>query len=167
MSCPFVVEPQGVHTIYVQQDCVLERLCVAPGEWVEAGQVLVVQRDLDLELQLAALHGDLAGYQRQWELLRQVSRPTPTEHRERTDLQTRIASLEHNLNELSHRSEQLTLRATRDGFVLPHWVEPAPAEPLGLEPFSGWTLVGYTGPRYLRRGEILCRIGTRIERVYA
>jgi len=159
VQAPFVIEPQGLHTIYVQQDCVLERMFVKPGEWVTEGQVLGVQRNLDLEMQIATLEGELSGARRQLDMLRQVPSPSPEDLRERHDLQARHVSKLAALEELTHRISQLTLRATRAGRVLPDWIEPEPAGAMDLERFSGWTLVANDGPRYLRRGDVICRIG--------
>ncbi len=159
VHAPFVVEPQGLHTIYVQQDCVLEKLLVKPGQWVMVGQVLGVQRNLDLEMQITSIEGELAGSRRQLEMLRHVPHPSPEDLRERQGLQARLTSKLATLDELNQRMSQLTLRATRAGVVFPNWIEPGSVGAFDLERFSGWTMVANDGPRFLRRGEVLCRIG--------
>ncbi len=159
VRCPFIVEPRDQHTIYVQQDCVLEKLLVQPGQWVSEGQVLATQRNLDLEMQIATVEGELAGWRRQLEMLRQIAHPTAEDLRERQTLQARLTSRLAALDELNFRLSQLTLRATRAGVVLPNWIEPEPSAAHELERFSGWTMVSNDGPRFLRRGEVMCRIG--------
>jgi putative peptide zinc metalloprotease protein len=161
VSCQFDVAPDEAGNVVVTAPGVLEaRPLVKPGQFVKKGDVIVVLTNPELESQLEQRKGEfkkadvtLTSYRRaaasdssyfgQIPAARELRRVSEVLYESKKD-----------------EYEKLTIRAPRDGQILPPPHKPAPKDTQGKLP--GWTGTPFDSKNQgamLQRGELICRVG--------
>ncbi len=160
--CDFVMEPEDAQVVRCPEAGVLTERFVEQGDWVSAGTPIARIRNIDLEIQLAGMIGELKGLQAREATLLAATQVTSDMWRERQDLQEKIRSKSQLLGELEERTKSLTIRAPRDGHVIGIWHEdPIAADPNKVGFHSGWGLSSDDSLRYIKKNEAICRIANR------
>ncbi|REJ67302.1 MAG: biotin/lipoyl-binding protein [Planctomycetota bacterium] len=117
--CALQIQPHGADTVYVEVPGILEECRVEPGQAVKQGDVLAVLRNPDLELQVLQLRGERNQYASQITALRHLRLESAEAGEQIPELEESLAKTEEQLARLERDLEKLTLRAPRDGIVMP------------------------------------------------
>jgi len=162
--CSLELRPYDASQVYVDVPGSLEEVLVDEGQYVEAGQDLARLRNLDLQLELVRLEGEL---QRQHNRLESLRRNR--HRRDRAGLEANEAipavmeSLESIRSQLQQKRQEearLRLVAPRAGHVmLPPLKQPGADEQHGLPGWSGTPLDPRNRGTYLGVSERFCQIG--------
>jgi putative peptide zinc metalloprotease protein len=161
VDAAFTVQPRGADVVFASTPGRIVAARVAPGETVEKGQVIAVLKNLELDRQIAELHGDLKLLKIQLDTLRKqrVSRDE-TIGRQIPELEEMIASTEEQIGEKETQRDRLVITAPRAGTVLP--AAHRPAQPSGdgrLPSWSGTPLDKKNLNATLSRTDVICQIG--------
>lgn len=119
VMCSFELRPRGAASVYVEVEGVLSELLVEPGQQVEAGQLLAKLENIDLEIDVARLHGEQDAALAQLESLKHVQFRD-----ERASLQMDLTrkqyeSITEQLEQKTKDMQRLELRAPIAGTIIP------------------------------------------------
>lgn len=159
--CDFVMEPDNCLVVRCPEAGILSELYIHPGEWVNCGDAIAKIRNIDLEIQLAEVRGELNSLVARESTLMGAAIVSPEVWRERQDIQEKIRSRSELVRELEGRQEALTLLAPRDGHVISIWYDDSEVSGDDVGFHSGWGLCVDTPTRFVRKNEALCRIADR------
>jgi multidrug resistance efflux pump len=120
------LRPQIRSNVWAEIDGEVEQVLVEHDEVVKQGQVLLVQRSLDMEKEIVAKSGDLRTAESRLRNTRRelddndelTDQERSTKQGEVTELTTRIKSLEKELDLLNEKQEKLQIRSPIDGRVV-------------------------------------------------
>lgn len=161
VHCQFDVAPDEAGNVVVTAPGVLEQQpLVQPGQFVKKGDVILVLSNPDLESELKQREGEykkadvtLTSYRRAAASDSSYFGQIPAARELR-----RVSEVLYQSKQEEH--EKLTIRAPRDGQILPPPHKPAPKDTQGKLP--GWTGSPFDAKNIgatLQRGELICRIG--------
>lgn len=160
ITCDFVVEPGNSKTVYVSHDGILKEVFVEPRQEIKRGEPIALLRNLDVELELSQLQGELAEMDREAEMLRMHRYASTREVAREVTLRESRVTAEKRLAELSQIQDSMLLVAPQDGSVIPARRTHAPNDdPDELDLWYGWTLHDENTNASLERGQPICQIG--------
>lgn len=158
--CDFVVEPTDAEQVYVRHQAQLEEIHVEPRQWVEKDALIATLRNLEIELEVADLEGQLTELQTQQKMAI-LSRHSSSQAAEKLGVvREQIETVEGRLRELGKIVDGMELRAPREGNVIPEWRDTmAKASPDMLDSWDGWALDKENLHATFERGEVVCSVG--------
>ncbi len=158
--CAAELRPRGEETVYVTVDGRLEELFVEAGDEVAKGTQLARFSNIDLELQIADLEGQVSQYRSRLASLERERFSDPAAGMEIGTVEESLKSVEEQLAKKRRYQQELLLVAPRDGLVLPaENVEQRP-DPAGrLPPWSGSSLAKKNLGATYAEGTVLCMVG--------
>ncbi len=160
VDCPLEVQPRASQTVYVVTPGQLASVEVAPGQRVQAGQVLARLENLDLDIQIAQLKHQLAQKQVQLQSLQRLRFSDPTAAAALPEVRETIAALEAQLKEKLQDRQRLVIRAPAAGvFIPPPWADPVRQEEQ-LPRWAGYPLEQANLNTWLEAGVVLGHIAT-------
>ncbi|MEN6450046.1 MAG: biotin/lipoyl-binding protein [Thermoguttaceae bacterium] len=171
------VDPDGAQTttydttaqpVYVVVPGTLVSVDVKPGQWVKKGQPLARLQNLDLDLEIVKLQGDLRTQEaRRRSLMRQSTRD-PHAASQISQVQESLKALTEELEEKMADQRRLLLVAPLDGMVLPPSLTTRHEDPEEKLPaWSGTPLDRENLGAALERDTVFCQVGdpTRLDAV--
>lgn len=153
-----MLEPEGARRIYVSASGTLKS-SVRVGATVRAGEPLAQLEDLDLELEVTRLQGQVA---RQALRLRNLSarrNADPTANAQLPAAREMLANLQAQWRHRRRERARLTVTSPIAGSVLNPWPREHPAASRELHSWEGHPLDEQNQGCYLRTGDLLCTIG--------
>ena len=163
VRCGFTIEPQGAKTVYVSHAATLHEIVAKPGAKVSKGDVIAVLRDIDLELQLAKLKGDVAELEEESRFVELARHENSLNTSTAAELTAKLSTARRTMQELAAMQSQMVLRAPRDGYVIPEWDNRSQKkdeeESLGLDEWTGSTLHAENIGTTFDVGQPICRVG--------
>ncbi len=158
--CAAELRPRGEETVYVTVDGRLEELLVAAADRVEKGQELARFSNIDLELQIADLEGQEAGYRARLSSLERERFTDSAAGMEIGTVEESLKSVQEQLAKKRQYQRELVLKAPRAGLVLP-------PETVDERPDPGGRLSGWSGNALAKKnlgatyaeGTVLCMVG--------
>jgi putative peptide zinc metalloprotease protein len=161
VHCQFDVVPDEAGNVVVNVPGTLAELpLVKPGQTVKKGDVIAVLSNPDLESQLIQREGEYRKADKTLEGLRRVVTTDAMFFGQIPGATELLASADQLYKNKQAEYEMLTIRAPRDGQVLPPPSKPAPKDTQGKLP--GWTGSPFDPKNKgatLQRGELICRVG--------
>lgn len=159
VTCPLQIQSRDAQLVFVETAGQLEHLNVAAGDTVAHGDPILQLKNLDLELEMERLQGELDLYRGEAAALRRLRYQRSEMGRKLGQVLTQIDAAEEKLRRLRLRSQQLQLTAPIAGTVLPppsvrrggnsdtgqQWTE-SPLDPKNLG-------------AHLEPGTLVCQIG--------
>jgi putative peptide zinc metalloprotease protein len=166
--CTLEVKPRGAESIYVSMPGRLEE-SLEEGKQVHKGDPIAVLSSPDLQAQIEETKGKIASAIIQKNMFSDLASDGDNGARDQIDTaQQSIATYRKQLAEKLTKNEQLTLRAPKDGIVLPAPRQPKKETPANeLPAWHGSPLDQINLGTYLPEGTLVCQIGdpTRMEAV--
>ena len=158
--CAAELRPRGEETVYVTVDGRLEELLVEAADRVEKGQELARFSNIDLELQIADLEGQEAGYRARLSSLERERFTDTAAGMEIGTVEESLKSVQEQLAKKRQYQRELVLKAPRAGLVLP-------PETVDERPDPGGRLSGWSGNALSKKnlgatyaeGTVLCMVG--------
>jgi putative peptide zinc metalloprotease protein len=161
VHCTFDVVPDEAGNVVVTAPGTLAELPrVKPGQTVKQGDVIAVLSNPDLQSQLIQREGEYRKADKTLEGLRRVVTTDAMFFGQIPAATELLASAKELHQNKQAEYEMLTIRAPRDGQILPPPNKPAPKDTQGKLP--GWTGSPFDAKNLgatLQRGELLCRVG--------
>jgi putative peptide zinc metalloprotease protein len=158
-------QPHGADPVYVNvsEGGWLAQRDVRAGDQVSTGQVLGVLENHDIEMGIAKLEADEKKFEVKLSTLESLIAYDPKAVNSIPQVRQALASVRKQLVERRQERDNLTLKAARNGTVLPPPPTPAPrqedAESTQLPTWSGTPLDEHLYRPYLREGTLFCQIG--------
>ena len=174
VHCALEIQPREAKAVYVDvpdggriaEDLVevpgkgRVRVPAEPGQRVDAGEVVAVLGNVDLDLKVAQLEGQLKQYEAKLRGVEQQRFRDPRAGAELPELRKACATLREQLAKKSAERERLTLRAPVAGMVLPPPITPRREAPEAQLPgWSGTPLDRENLGAHLADGTLFCLIG--------
>lgn len=163
VRCGFTVEPRDAKTIYVSHEASLHEIIAKPGQKVAAGDTIAVLRNIDIELQLAELRGQVAELEEQLQFVELARHASSLSTSDAADLTAKIETSRKTMNELTAIQKTMVLIAPRDGYVIPEWSSRARKKDdeamHELDSWGGCTLDPENIGTTFETGQPICQIG--------
>jgi putative peptide zinc metalloprotease protein len=158
VAASFEVQPRGADSVYVEVAGTLREVLVRSGP-VTAGQPIAQLADVDGELALARLVAQRAEIAARIDAIRQRAHTDDSALLELAQTEEAFAVLDRQVARLEAERARLTIRAPRDGVVVPAPQRPKPlGERVQLAGWSGRPLAASNVGAYLEEGTLLCRV---------
>lgn len=160
LSCGFDVKPLGAQTVYAKVPGRLDDVHVELGQAVKQNDVIATMHNLELELALEKLQGDLRELDAQLAVLQKEQRRDETAGTTIDQMLEQRAALEEVIRERTNELNDLKVKAPIDGIVLPV-VEKAEREsPDGQLPeWVGSPLAPRNRGAFLAAHDRICQVG--------
>lgn len=157
---PAVIHPRGAASVYAKVPAVLKEVLVEAGDQVTAGQELARLESIDLEIEIARLEGEVAGYQVEIRSLSNLAFSEESAASQLAQVKTSLASAEEQLEKQREDAARLVLRAPKDGVIMsPDYRTDRGRDPKELSPWIGTPLSKKNLGATLEQGERFCRVG--------
>jgi putative peptide zinc metalloprotease protein len=158
--CAAELRPRGEETVYVTVDGRLEDILVEANDRVQKGDELATFSNIDLELQIAELEGQEAGYRSRLASLERERFTDSAAGMEIGTVEESLKSVKEQLVKKRRYQRELVLKAPRSGLILP-------AETVDERPDPGGRLSGWSGSALAKKnigatfaeGTVLCMVG--------
>lgn len=153
------LEPSQSINVYAAHEGVLEQVVAQPGVHVMNGSPVLKLRNIDLEIEIERLRGELLECERRASDLRADDRTSASDALQWKELQASIAGKRHTLEVLERTADQMTCVAPSDGIIRAHWTEPEPessVEELGLR--DRWSIPLSMERPVFRKGDLLYKV---------
>ncbi len=162
--CPFEVRPQNARQVYVEVPGILTQPAVPAGTQVQPGQVLARLSNLDLELEMVRLQGELDVLDERMETLQrerlQEARLADDAANVLRETAKRRDSVQQQLAQKQQDLDRLQIVAPVAGHVMPGPLVSGRPRVDGLLPtWSGTPLDEENVGAYLEASDLLCQIG--------
>lgn len=158
--CPCTIQPSDSQTLYAPYESKLRQVYVQANQMVHKGDPIAALRNIDVELEIAQLEGELLELSTEQQLLRLMRHANPLGDAQLSQLQDQYTTTAHRLAELKKIQHSLMLYAPRDGIVIPNWKSEMPVDdPDALDGWAGSTLQDENRNALLQRGQAVCKIG--------
>jgi len=164
VMCSFELQPRGATSVYVDVAGRVEEIAAEPGDRVEAGDLLVRLKNIDLEIEVARLEGEGAALREELETIEQIAFNDETAGLRLDAVKESLASINEQLAKQRRDAQRLEIRAPVAGTVIPPPAkrEPPTDERVQLASWSGSPLekenLGATlSPE--EQHNLLCQIG--------
>jgi putative peptide zinc metalloprotease protein len=161
VHCQFDVAPDEAGNVVVTAPGVLEaQPLVKPGQFVKKGDVILVLANPDLESELAQREGEFKKADVTLTSYRRAAASDSSYFGQIPAARELLRVSEVLLDSKKEEYEKLTIRAPRDGQILPPPHKPAPKDMQGKLP--SWTGSPFDAKNVgatLQRGELICRVG--------
>ncbi len=158
--CAAELRPRGEETVYVTVDGRLEELLVKAADRVEKGQELARFSNIDLELQIADLEGQEAGYRARLASLERERFADAAAGMEIGTVEESLKSVQEQLAKKRQYQRELVLKAPRAGLVLPPETVDERPDPGGrLSAWSGSAISKKNLGATYAEGTVLCMVG--------
>ncbi len=119
VMCQFELLPRGATSVYVEVEGVLSEVLVEPGQEVAAEQVLARLSNVDLQLEIEALRGELAASRVELKSLRQQRFRDNQVSLQLEVVEEHISSLQGQLEQKLDDARRLEIKAPVAGTVIP------------------------------------------------
>ncbi len=159
------IQPHGADPVYIDatEGGCLAQLDVRAGQAVVKGQRLAVLENKDLDMEIAKLLAKEKEYQVKLQTLDRLERSDQKSAESIPQLEKALESARKQRKEEEADRDRLTLRATRDGIVLP----PPPTPATHHEDLEGGPLPTWSGTPldeenhrpFLKEGTLFCQVG--------
>ena len=160
LSCNFDVKPRDAATVYAAVDGRLDEVLVEPGQYVQQGEVLARMRNVELELNVAKLEGDLRELDAKLQVLQKQRRIDDTAGLSINQMLEQRLALIQVVGERRRELENLLVKAPVAGTVLPVVDKPDREPPDGQLPsWSGGALSLRNRGAFLSASDRICQIG--------
>ncbi|QDS96707.1 Putative peptide zinc metalloprotease protein YydH [Roseimaritima multifibrata] len=156
----FEIQLSETGNVYANTSGILIK-AVKPGDFVKKGDILAVLDNPDLAIEQAEQVGELRQAENRFENMGARSRRDPKVVSEiRTQIKL-ISSLNEMLSKTEEEIERLTIRAPRDGVVLPPPDKPSRDDGSGMLPdWSGSPLSEHNRGALITPDTLLCQLGS-------
>jgi putative peptide zinc metalloprotease protein len=156
----FEVEPRKADSVYVEVPGKLKKVEVEPGRRVAKGQVLAELESPDLEIKIADIKGSREQLKAQLDTLERQRFKQSQAAAAIPEVLHSIRSKEEQLRQKEAEREQLTLKAPRDGTVLPPpWITHNEDPEEMLPAWSGIPLDPRNVGAQLQEATLVCKVG--------
>ncbi|MHB8968960.1 MAG: hemolysin D [Pirellulaceae bacterium] len=160
LSCNFDVKPRDAATVYAAVDGRLDEVLVEPGQYVQQGDVLARMRNVELELNVAKLEGDLRELDAKLQVLQKQHRIDDTAGLSINQMLEQRLTLSQVVDERRRELANLLVTAPVAGTVLPVVDKPDREAPDGQLPsWSGGPLSLRNRGAFLSASDRICQIG--------
>lgn len=161
VSASFVVTPIDAANVFVTQPGVLTKVNFEAGDKVRKGDVIAELENLDHQIALERLRGELAGYQAELASLEIRGKQTQDSSRLINTANANIASVESQIAITEKIVSELKLVATRDGEIIPppNIIEQPRSLGRGLVVWSGTPLDPENREAFLNPQTLYCVVG--------
>ncbi|MHB0955703.1 MAG: hemolysin D [Pirellulaceae bacterium] len=160
LTCSFNVKPRDAATVYAAVEGRLDEVCVEPGQHVKKGDVLARMRNVELELNVAKLTGDLREVDAKLKVLAKEQRNDETAGMSINQLKEQRQALVQVIDERQRELAHLTVTAPIAGTILPVVDKPDREPPdAQLPSWSGGVLSLRNRGAFLSASDRLCQIG--------
>ena len=157
--CSLEVQPRDADSVYVKVPGTLE-WSIASGAKVQPNDELARLENIDIQLSIRKLEGQIAVYQEQVAGLRVVSLSDDRAAARMAEIEEEIAAAQGQLAEQRRDAERLTIVAPRAGTVIPPTLtEDRTSSEQELKTWSGTPLDRENIGAVLEKGTKLCQIG--------
>ena len=158
--CAAELRPRGEETVYVTVDGRLEDILVEANDRVQKGDELATFSNIDLELQIAELEGQEAGYRSRLASLERERFTDSAAGMEIGTVEESLKSVKEQLVKKRRYQKELVLKAPRSGLVLPAETVDERPDPSGKLPgWSGSALAKKNIGATFAEGTVLCMVG--------
>lgn len=158
--CPAVIHPRGASNVYAEVPATLEEVLVEVGDVVKAGDPLARLKSVDLEIQIAKLEGEVAGYVAEIRSLESIAFEDKTASGRLSQVRESLVSAREQLAKQLEDADRLVLRARVDGTVMPpDYRTNRGQDPKDLGVWEGTLLTPKNLGAMLESGERFCRVG--------
>jgi putative peptide zinc metalloprotease protein len=160
LSCNFDVKPRDAATVYAAVDGRLDEVLVEPGQYVQQGDVLARMRNVELELNVAKLEGDLRELDAKLQVLQKQRRVDETAGVSIKQMLEQRQALTQIVGERRRELDSLLVKAPVAGTVLPVVDKPDREPPdAQLPSWSGGALSLRNRGAFLSASDRICQIG--------
>lgn len=157
---PAVIHPRGAASVYAKVPATLREVLVEPGDTVVAGQELARLESVDLEIEIARLEGEVAGYQVEIRSLENLAFTEESAASQLAQVKKSLDSAREQLKKQREDADRLILRAPKDGVVMsPDYRTDRGRNPKELSAWVGTPLSKKNLGATLEQGERFCRVG--------
>ena len=119
VMCSFELQPRGAASVYVEVPGQIEEIAVQPGQRVEAGELLVRLKNLDLELEITKLEGERASLEEELSTIEQITFNDETAGLRLDAVRESLVSIEEQLEQKRRDAKRLEITAPIAGTVIP------------------------------------------------
>ena len=167
VTCKFIVQPRAAAAAYADVPGRLVEIHVQEGQFVRAGQTLVVLKNLDVELTIARLIGEREQLAAKLAALQLQAYDDEAALLEMAEVAETMGSLDQRIERRRQDHDRLTIRAPRDGLVFAAAPLPPLNDPETLPFWTGHPLQPENLTAHLREGVAICHIGdpTQLEAI--
>jgi hypothetical protein len=159
VMCNLEVQPRDAESVYVKVPGILT-WSIKPGTQVQTGDELAKLENVDVELAIKKLEGQISLYREQLEGLRPVSLSDDRAAVRMAEIEKEIEAAEGQLAEQKRDADRLTILAPRAGTVIPPTlIEDRHRNERELKSWSGTPMDGENLGAVLEKGTKLCQIG--------
>jgi len=153
------IKPRDAHSIYVSIPGTLEHIYVKPGQAVAAGELLARLTNVDLDMEIAELEGQVSEHESRLKSLQRIRLEDPTAGLEVPQVVDQLASANRQLKQKREDRKRLELRAPVAGTVLPPPELPKRPSSTDLEHWHGLPLDKRNLGALLTESTLFCQIG--------
>jgi putative peptide zinc metalloprotease protein len=158
VHAPVIVEPRGASRVYVAVPGKLVFGAV-PGARVAEGDPLANLESIELEQEIVALRGEVAGQETHYDNLRKLRLDDPTAAAQLPAAQEALNDLRQRLDERLEDQRRLAIVAPAAGVVLPPRRKPDESPADELPDWTGGPLEPKNAGAWLETGTMLCLVG--------
>jgi len=161
VDCAFEVEPsKEVAVVYASSQGRIDEVRKQPGESVSEGEVLVVLRNPELEIQLKTLEGEKRKAEQRLKLLGELVHQTRMDASAQENAQRELLKhLNQSIEKTAERFQRLHVKAPRSGFVFPPpRKEPQPEVENQLPSWTGSPLEAENRGASLGDSDVVCLV---------
>jgi putative peptide zinc metalloprotease protein len=160
VHCSAVIEPYSAANVYAETSGVLREVFVKPGDHVEAGARLAQLESPEVQIAITRLEGECASYESEIRSLEGMSFEDRRASSQIGPLRMSLSSAREQLVKQRADAERMTLRAPREGYVLPAaYLTKRGTDDKDLATWHGTPLDAKNVGATLEPGDRLCQIG--------
>jgi len=119
VMCSFELQPRGAVSVYVEVAGKMEQILVEPGEVVAEGDLLVQLSNVDLEIEIARLRGERAGFVAELTTLEEIAFNDETAALRLDAVRESLASTDEQLVQKLRDAKRLEITAPIAGTIIP------------------------------------------------
>ncbi len=159
VDASFFVEPRGAEPVYAQVPGSITKVSMEAGEKVKSGESLITLENVDLQVQVVELEGQIKQFDIQIRNLQRQELDRGEVGRQIDQYKKMLESAKEQLAEKSKQLELLNVVAPRDGFILPAPHRPAPPTGGQLPTWTGTPLDKKNLHATLMPADVICLVG--------
>ncbi|QDU95543.1 Putative peptide zinc metalloprotease protein YydH [Lignipirellula cremea] len=170
VRCSFTIAPRDAAYVYIDAAGEIQDVYAKSGKQVAQGEVLLTLHDVDVQLAVEQIEGQLRELAARRDSLARSAFHDPRAADEIAAVEKEISSLEEQLTRHRRNQERLVIRAPQSGVIIPPPPRKNTSREEGLLPqWSGQPLDTNNVGATLTESTLVCRIGdpTRLEAVLA
>ena len=170
VRCELYIQPRQAQAAYVEFPGQVHQVHVSAGDWVRAGDALVTLENLDVQIELARLFGQLEQQRTKLNSLRQRAFEDESAAVAIAEIEETITALQQQLARRQEHADGLRIEAPTDGCVIAPPQNPRNDSASGQLPsWSGSPLDRHNLRATLDEGVLVCHVGdpARLEAILA